>query len=79
MTSFNYDDSVITPDIMTALFLSYIIGVQVCQTIPHRTTKEINMDENKTEGLNVLAGTKGKSLKCMTHPSVLMLQMATHI
>lgn len=64
---------------MTALFLSHIVGIQVSQTISHKTTKEINMDENKTVGLNVLAATKGKILKSMTHPSVLMLQMATHI
>lgn len=37
------------------------------------------MDKNKTAVLNVLAATKVRSLKCMTHPSVFMLQMATHV
>lgn len=37
------------------------------------------MDKNKTTELNVLAATKVRSLKFMTHPSVFMLQMATHM
>ena len=37
------------------------------------------MAKNKTTELNVLAATNVKSLKCMTHPSVFMLQMATHM
>ncbi len=37
------------------------------------------MDKNKTTELNVLAARKVRSLKFMTHPSVFMLQMATHM
>ena len=45
----------------------------------HRATKDIKADKNKTTELNVLAATQVRSLKCMTHPSVFMLEMATHI
>lgn len=51
---------------------------QVCQKVFHTATKDINMDKNKTTEVNVLAATRVESLKFMTHPSVFMLQMATH-